>query len=62
MAPRRNAGYSEGPDAARLFETGLKKVLDVSKDELKRREAQYQREREEKREDARKRNPPDARP
>jgi hypothetical protein len=49
-------------DDARRFESLLGRVLSVSKDELKRREAEYQKEREEKREETRKRNSPTARP
>ena len=50
-------------DDARRFNSLLGRILRVSKDESwKRREAEYQKEREGKREEIRKRNPTTARP
>jgi hypothetical protein len=37
--------YDEGPDAAQKFQRTLDRVLKVSKDELTRREAEYQKQR-----------------
>lgn len=34
--------YGSGPDAARRFEDGLNRILQVSKKELERREAAHQ--------------------
>jgi hypothetical protein len=37
--------HREGPEAARRFETTLKRIVSVPKDELKKREAAYQKSR-----------------
>lgn len=41
-ARKRTAVIQEGPEAARSFEDTMDRVLRVSKDELARREAEYQ--------------------
>ncbi len=45
--PRRTV-LQEGPDAARRFEDTMGRVLQVSKEELARREAEYQESRKNK--------------
>ena len=45
--PRRTV-IQEGPDAARRFEDTMNRVLQVSKEELTRREAEYQESRRDK--------------
>lgn len=40
--------YHEGPEAARLFELALNRVLSVSKEELNKREAAYKKARKAK--------------
>jgi len=52
----------ESPDAPARFESLLGRVLRVSKDELKRREAEYKKEREEKKDQASKRPTPNMHP
>ncbi len=49
LVPRAKTQPEEGPDAARRFEDTVSRVLRVSKDELKKREAAYQKGREETR-------------
>ena len=41
--------YEEGPDAARRMNEGMERVLRVSKDELAKRESEYQKTRLKKR-------------
>ena len=41
--------HHEGPDAARRFESTLKRIVSVPKDELKKREEAYQQSRAKKR-------------
>jgi hypothetical protein len=41
--------YHEGPDAARRFESTLRRIVSVPKDELKKREEAYQKLRAKKR-------------
>ena len=45
MAPERDPKHSEGPEAAKRFESNLKRILSVPKAELVKREAEYQRSR-----------------
>ena len=45
MASEDRTEYNEGPDAARRFERTMNRVLKVSKEELARREAAYQKSR-----------------
>jgi hypothetical protein len=47
-SPKREPEYHEGPDAARSAETVLRRILTVPKEELTRREAQYQKSRKAK--------------
>lgn len=42
MAADRRAQYEEGPKAAQRFQETVHRVLSVSKDELAKREATYQ--------------------
>ena len=50
MASERNrAKYQEGPEAARRAEQAVTRLLTVSKEELARREAAYQKSRRAKR-------------
>lgn len=44
---RTDDPLQERPDAARRFEETMRRLVRVSKDELKKREAEYQKEREE---------------
>ena len=42
MASRRIPEYREGPEAAKKFDDALSRIVKVSKDELAKREAHYQ--------------------
>ena len=46
----RASEYHEGPDSARRFEQTMTRILSVSKDELNKREAEYQKSRKTARE------------
>lgn len=40
--PQRRSQSNEGPEAAKRFEDTIDRILSVSKEELARREAEYQ--------------------
>lgn len=42
MADSKRVEYREGPDAAQRFESAMNRIVTVSKDELTKREAAYQ--------------------